>query len=129
MIFLIVLFLFIFFLIRFGRRQNNSVAFFHPYCDAGGGGERVLWEAVAAISQKYQDKQIYIYTGDEASGAEILRRAEARFNIKVEHVIFVHLKYRWLVEASTWPSFTLAGQSLGSILLAFEVQYKKIISL
>ena len=121
MIFVTTLFIFVFILIRLGRRQNNSVAFFHPYCDAGGGGERVLWEAVTAISQKYSNKQIYIYTGDEASGKEILKRAEARFNIKVEDVIFVHLKYRWLVEAATWPSFTLAGQSFGSILLAFEV--------
>ena len=23
-----------------------SVGFFHPYCNAGGGGERVLWQAV-----------------------------------------------------------------------------------
>ena len=30
----------------YGRRSapsRVSVAFFHPYCDAGGGGERVLW--------------------------------------------------------------------------------------
>ena len=26
-----------------------SVGFFHPYCNAGGGGERVLWCAVRAV--------------------------------------------------------------------------------
>ena len=26
--------------------QGLSVGFFHPYCNAGGGGERVLWQAV-----------------------------------------------------------------------------------
>ena len=25
------------------RRQRNSIGFFHPYSDDGGGGERVLW--------------------------------------------------------------------------------------
>lgn len=29
------------------------IGFFHPYCDAGGGGERVLWCAVKAIQSKY----------------------------------------------------------------------------
>ena len=29
------------------------VGFFHPYCNAGGGGERVLWTAVRAIQNKY----------------------------------------------------------------------------
>ncbi len=28
------------------------VGFFHPYCNAGGGGERVLWVAIRAIQQK-----------------------------------------------------------------------------
>jgi len=122
MIFFFILCLSVFFWVRFGRRQNNSVAFFHPYCDAGGGGERVLWEAISAISEKYPTRQIFIYTGDEASSKEILSRAESRFNIKIENVTFIHLKYRWMVEASTWPSFTLAGQSAGSIFLAFEVR-------
>ena len=49
---------FLFFLwlfVRFGRRRSvgKCVAFFHPYCDAGGGGEKVLWEAANAISEFY----------------------------------------------------------------------------
>lgn len=36
------------------RQHNNavSVGFFHPYCSAGGGGERVLWCAVRAIQNR-----------------------------------------------------------------------------
>lgn len=38
------------------RRNNNDndkyVALFHPYCNAGGGGERVLWCAVRALQNK-----------------------------------------------------------------------------
>lgn len=124
MISLFILVLFIFLYIRFVRRFANSVAFFHPYCDAGGGGERVLWEAVNAISTEYPTKQIFIYTGDEGSDEDIISRAQSRFNLKIKNVFFIRLKYRWLVEANTWPHFTLAGQSLGSILLAFEALLK-----
>jgi len=28
------------------------VGFFHPYCNAGGGGERVLWMAVQALQTR-----------------------------------------------------------------------------
>ena len=29
------------------------IGFFHPYCNAGGGGERVLWVAIRAIQSRY----------------------------------------------------------------------------
>ena len=32
--------------------EEVVVGFFHPYCNAGGGGERVLWCAVNAIQKK-----------------------------------------------------------------------------
>lgn len=42
------------------RRRNYRASvggrcvlgFFHPYCNAGGGGERVLWVAIRAIQKK-----------------------------------------------------------------------------
>ncbi len=30
-------------ILAWGVRSRGTVAFFHPYCAAGGGGERVLW--------------------------------------------------------------------------------------
>lgn len=37
------------------RQQTGTVVgIFHPYCNAGGGGERVLWTAVQAIQNKYE---------------------------------------------------------------------------
>jgi len=39
------------------RQQTGTVVgIFHPYCNAGGGGERVLWAAVQAIQNKYAPK-------------------------------------------------------------------------
>ena len=34
------------------RGIATTVAFFHPYCNAGGGGERVLWTAIRAIQKR-----------------------------------------------------------------------------
>uniref|UniRef100_A0A0N4ZMT7 GDP-Man:Man(3)GlcNAc(2)-PP-Dol alpha-1,2-mannosyltransferase n=1 Tax=Parastrongyloides trichosuri TaxID=131310 RepID=A0A0N4ZMT7_PARTI len=33
-------------------KNKNSVAFFHPYCNAGGGGERVLWCAINGMQER-----------------------------------------------------------------------------
>lgn len=37
---------------RLATSKQTSVAIFHPYCNAGGGGERVLWCAVRALQKK-----------------------------------------------------------------------------
>ena len=34
-------------------KRRKTFAFFHPYCNAGGGGERVLWVAVRSIQKRY----------------------------------------------------------------------------
>ena len=38
---------------RRARDGRPTVAFFHPYCHAGGGGERVLWCAVRALQNRW----------------------------------------------------------------------------
>ncbi|XP_068719555.1 GDP-Man:Man(3)GlcNAc(2)-PP-Dol alpha-1,2-mannosyltransferase-like [Montipora capricornis] len=98
------------------------VGFFHPYCNAGGGGERVLWTGIRAFQKRYNFVRCVVYTGDPyVTGEEILRKARQRFNISLpEPVEFVFLKRRRWVEASTYPYFTLLGQSIGSMLLGWE---------
>ncbi|XP_041055830.1 GDP-Man:Man(3)GlcNAc(2)-PP-Dol alpha-1,2-mannosyltransferase [Carcharodon carcharias] len=102
------------------------VAFFHPYCNAGGGGERVLWCAIRAMQKRYEDVIVIIYTGDQdATDQEILDGAYRRFNIKLlQPVQFIFLEKRYLVEAKLYPYFTLLGQSLGSVLLGWEALMK-----
>jgi len=34
-------------------RSPLIIGFFHPYCNAGGGGERVLWIAVQALQRRW----------------------------------------------------------------------------
>eukprot|EP00729_Bicosta_minor_P029958 gene29958-13168_t len=60
--------------------SEKTVGFFHPYCNAGGGGERVLWCAVNAIIGKYDNAHCVIYTGDiDANAEDIVARAKDRY--------------------------------------------------
>ncbi|PFH54018.1 glycosyltransferase family 4 protein [Amanita thiersii Skay4041] len=109
-----------------GLPQNLThqfLGFFHPYCNAGGGGERVLWTAVAAIQRAHPNLICVVYSGDmDSTKPAILANVQARFNINLDpsHLHFVFLRSRNLVEDSAWPRFTLLGQSLGSMYLAWE---------
>lgn len=109
-------------------RKNKSpgsklqVAFFHPYCNAGGGGEKVLWAAIQSLQNKYPNIEFYIYTGDlEATPDEILEKVDKNLNIKVsKSVKFIYLNRRRFLEPRMYPYFTLLGQSLGSMYLGYE---------
>uniref|UniRef100_F1L3K1 GDP-Man:Man(3)GlcNAc(2)-PP-Dol alpha-1,2-mannosyltransferase n=1 Tax=Ascaris suum TaxID=6253 RepID=F1L3K1_ASCSU len=107
------------------RKQRNTVAFFHPYCNAGGGGERVLWIAVNAMQKQYADKGLtcVIYTGDnDARPDDILDRAKNRFDIVVDErkLHFVYLRTRRWLEARNYPHFTLALQTLAALIVGIE---------
>ncbi|KAI8934240.1 asparagine-linked glycosylation protein [Plenodomus lindquistii] len=102
---------------------DGIVGFFHPFCNAGGGGERVLWAAIRATQKRWPKAVCVVYTGDhDVDKAAILKRVKERFNIHLHPptVHFLYLSTRHWVLASSWPRFTLLGQSLGSLVLAFD---------
>ncbi|KAF6816809.1 alpha-mannosyltransferase alg11 [Colletotrichum sojae] len=102
---------------------TGVVGFFHPFCNAGGGGERVLWAAIKTTQERYPNALCVVYTGDhEVNKQAMLARVKTRFNIDLHPptVNFLYLSTRHLVLASTWPHFTLLGQSLGSLVLAWD---------
>ena len=103
-------------------RKETVVGFFHPYCNSGGGGERVLWAAISAIQTRYPNVHIVVYTGDlDADPEQILNKVKKVFNFQLERKVeFVYLHKRRWVEATMYPYFTLLGQSLGSIWLGIE---------
>jgi alpha-1,2-mannosyltransferase len=37
---------------RIAKSSQLCVGIFHPYCNAGGGGERVLWAGIKALQEK-----------------------------------------------------------------------------
>ncbi|KAJ1964488.1 asparagine-linked glycosylation protein [Dispira parvispora] len=128
----------------FRRRVTNSspstsdpaehpllVGFFHPYCNAGGGGERVLWTALHALQQNpgYAQAHFLVYTGDtNVTTQDIIDRVKDQFNLALDsdRLTFVFLRKRYLVDDTTYPRFTLVGQSLGSLGLAYEALQKVV---
>ncbi|KAF9516363.1 glycosyltransferase family 4 protein [Hydnum rufescens UP504] len=108
---------------RLSIGRKTIAGFFHPYCNAGGGGERVLWAAVAYLQRTEPDLVCVVYTGDtEASKGDIISNVQAKFGIKLapDSLVFAYLSSRHLVEGKTWARFTLFGQSLGSLVLVWE---------
>ncbi|KAI8978427.1 hypothetical protein BDB01DRAFT_799807 [Pilobolus umbonatus] len=99
------------------------VGFFHPYCAAGGGGERVLWIAIRDIQKEFPNVICVVYTGDtDYTKNDIVHRVKNSFNIDLDssRLIFIYLKKRYLVEDTRYPRFTLIMQSLGSLFIGFE---------
>ena len=93
------------------------------FSNAGGGGERVLWAAIRATQKRWPKATCVVYTGDhDVDKAVILKQVKKRFNICLHPptVHFLYLTTRHWVLASTWPRFTLLGQSLGSLVLAYD---------
>ncbi|ERF68075.1 hypothetical protein EPUS_08511 [Endocarpon pusillum Z07020] len=99
------------------------IGFFHPFCNAGGGGERVLWAAVRATQQRWPRAVCVVYSGDhDVDKAAMIKRVHTSFGISLHAptLVFLYLSTRHLVLASTYPRFTLLGQSLGSLVLAYD---------
>jgi ALG11 mannosyltransferase N-terminus len=52
-------------------RRGTTIAFFHPHCGAGGGGERVLWKMVQVLGDLVDRgmllEKVIIYTVDPPS--------------------------------------------------------------
>lgn len=58
---------------------EGIVGFLHPFCNAGGGGERVLWAAVRATQQRWPKATCVVYTGDhDVTKEKMLERVEVR---------------------------------------------------
>lgn len=117
---------------------------FHPYCNAGGGGEKVLWIALQAIQEKWVDRffcrlfyhhdifrypkvKINVYTGDvEVTPVEILEKVRKNMNVNLKNISFIYLNKRKWIEGNRYPVFTLLGQALGSMYLAYEALNKLV---
>lgn len=108
------------------KRDGANVAFFHPFANAGGGGERVLWVAIKAILTRHPDTNIFIYTVDTSEPQKILDGVQNQFNVKIEpeKVTFIRLSLRKAIDSASYPYFTLLLQSLGSMVLGMEAFMK-----
>ncbi|KAA3674212.1 alpha-1,2-mannosyltransferase [Paragonimus westermani] len=107
------------------------IAFFHPYCTSGGGGERVLWSAIQAMLSESIPGIIVVYTHDPMcveGRQQVFDNVRHVFGISLSTsqdkpttvVHFVRLRSVKLLSPSLYPILTLAGQALGSILVGLE---------
>lgn len=121
------------------RRLHNVAAgatvigFFHPFCAGGGGGERVLWRAVLALSTLSKDLgkplHVLIYTGDLSMSPEDILSAVARqFDLSIDpaalSVSFVYVRWRCLLDPNLYPVCTMLAQSVASMVLAAEALFR-----
>lgn len=105
--------------------RTLRVAFFHPYCNGGGGGERVLWQAINAIQLKYPNVSCVVYTCEDVSLSELLDNVSRAFYINLlPNLELIYLEGVRYIEARSYPRFTILLQNLGSLLLAHEALHK-----
>ncbi|ODV81944.1 glycosyltransferase family 4 protein [Suhomyces tanzawaensis NRRL Y-17324] len=123
------------FLTEMRRRDVNDpnrrilYGFFHPYANNGGGGERVLWQAVKATLVADQKNIAVIYTTNtDAEPLDILKKAEEKFQITdldSRRVLFVYLRrFGHLIDGQYWKRLTMVGQLWGAALLALEAMFE-----
>ncbi|KAI5956941.1 ALG11 [Candida jiufengensis] len=110
-------------------KRRILYGFYHPYANNGGGGERVLWEAVKSTLNADSKNICAIYTSNlDAEPLEILNKVENKFHIKgMDHsrIVFIYLrKFNKLIDSSYWKHFTIIGQLIGQILSSLEACFE-----
>ncbi|CUM52237.1 GDP-Man:Man(3)GlcNAc(2)-PP-Dol alpha-1,2-mannosyltransferase [Debaryomyces fabryi] len=110
-------------------RRKIIYGFFHPYANNGGGGERVLWQAVQATLAASDRNIVAIYTTNyESEPSLILDKVETKFQIAdldEDRIVFIYLrKYARMIDGDYWKLFTLIGQLFGSIVLSWEAMFE-----
>jgi len=111
------------------RRGNKKVvAFYHPHCSGGGGGERVLWKMVQVLAESASQTavdHVIIYTIEPHTSdyaATVQKHVQERFSLQLQpsqlQVSFVHLDdHAHLLQPA--QRFSLLVESLGTMRLAF----------
>lgn len=96
-------------------KKTVVLGYFHPYCNAGGGGERVIWQAVASMQVKHPDVFNVVYTGDvpAASKADILKRAMVSRSFKVPVCVLTRESRRTSTSSSSPRRSTLSPSRRG----------------
>ena len=126
--------------------RPKSIGFFHPFTSDGGGGERVLWQFVKLMREKYPTARVVIYTGDKCDDGKrkkklILERAKERFGLDIDiddddddddnnsdnnknrrrgTIEFKRVYFRTLSQSKWYPVATILGQMFGIVVVAVE---------
>uniref|UniRef100_A0A914XWJ0 GDP-Man:Man(3)GlcNAc(2)-PP-Dol alpha-1,2-mannosyltransferase n=1 Tax=Panagrolaimus superbus TaxID=310955 RepID=A0A914XWJ0_9BILA len=120
-------------------RHPQTLAFFHPFCEGGGGGERVLFQAIDTLlnaekrSRRRFDRIIIYSKATDSTIEDVLNNVRKRFQIELIQnfdnsdrvkIELVQLRSVWLLDPKNYPRFTLILQSIAEIVVGFEAMYK-----
>lgn len=97
---------------KMGGRDELLLAFFHPNCDSGGGGERVLWVMIHALlkDKTFSSKlRICIYSSfTSKTKSEILDGVDKSFRIDItdyfEKITFIPIISSPLLDAKWYKA-------------------------
>ena len=126
MFLLIAIFLLVrlFVAIRRRYRQNQSMLFFHPFCDCGGGGERVLWVAIQGVLRLRSDVDISIASASEKTPNDIFNAVETQFGLNFSdkeraRVAFLKVRFANAMSQTYWSSMAILGQNSAALISLF----------
>ena len=109
-------------------RRKILYGFFHPYANNGGGGEKVLWQAVSATLLSNDKNITVIYTSNLEEPSKIIDKAESKFKVNFcdkKRIVFIYLRrFNRLIDNNYWKHFTLIGQLFGTALLTLEALFE-----
>ena len=106
---------------------DRLVAFYHPNCAAGGGGERVLWMAMKCLGEMKEaglQIRVAIYTADAPRSTykeDVLSHAKERFGINVSPslpITFVHIDAA-KKRIATSRRLSMIAESAGTVRMAW----------
>ena len=89
------------------------IGFFHPFCDAMGGGEKVLFQALKALQDEkhFDNDTILIYSGAsmraEALCDAIKEKFGTRIRLKKNNLQFIKLRSHESMHGHNYPRWTL----------------------
>lgn len=115
---------------RYVSDDNIRVAFLHPECLNGGGGERVLWLAVQALKAKYPGAEIAICApwGSRQSPTDVVAKARMQimkqFHVQIPGFIPINTVLVGLTNPVHYPRLTLLFQAFGGVVLGLEAYLK-----
>ncbi len=97
----------------------ETIVVFHPNCNGGGGGERVLWVGLNGILQRKKYNVVIISSTDSRS--DVLGAVSRNFDIDtsaLRNVEFINVsRLLGMLSPNSYPAFTVLGQSLGTMCL------------
>eukprot|EP00762_Andalucia_godoyi_P003991 ANDGO_05597.mRNA.1 GDP-Man:Man(3)GlcNAc(2)-PP-Dol alpha-1 len=116
----------VFFWRRPKKSRDAAISYFHPFALSGGGGERVLWQAVRGHLE-FSDSNLVIYSSQIPESLDHLsRKIGSSFGIHLDpsvlhrRLAFVHLPFSACLDPQSFPVATMFFQLFGAVCVAFH---------